>query len=213
MREVAELIESYGGDIRVTRRQNFILTGIPRERLDDVIGRVGEIGFPVERQRSLRVIDRMYRRPPLQLRGDPDQRPSSRPSSSGWSAISATRSRISKSISTDVPTRARSIGLAISVCRERPGADPTVEPLEAFRHHPARWTRARTPRSASRSCAECRRRWSKITVSRLVAGYLHAGCPTRLSRTFACGRRTRSLIGMTHDTADATPRRGGGVML
>ena len=37
-----------GGDIRLTRRQNFILTGIPRERLDEVIGRIGEIGFPLD---------------------------------------------------------------------------------------------------------------------------------------------------------------------
>ncbi len=48
MRQVAGLVESYGGDIRLTRRQNFILTGIPRERLDQVIGKVGEIGFPLD---------------------------------------------------------------------------------------------------------------------------------------------------------------------
>jgi ferredoxin-nitrite reductase len=48
MHQVADLVESYGGDIRLTRRQNFILTGIPRQRLDQVIGKVGEIGFPVD---------------------------------------------------------------------------------------------------------------------------------------------------------------------
>jgi len=48
MGQVASLVESYGGDIRLTRRQNFILTDIPRERLDEVIGRVGEIGFPLD---------------------------------------------------------------------------------------------------------------------------------------------------------------------
>jgi len=44
---LADLTESFGGDIRLTRRQNFILTGIPSERLDEVIARVGEIGFPL----------------------------------------------------------------------------------------------------------------------------------------------------------------------
>ena len=48
MVQLADLAESYGGDIRLTRRQNFILTGIPRERLDDVIGRNREIGFPID---------------------------------------------------------------------------------------------------------------------------------------------------------------------
>ena len=37
-----------GGDIRLTRRQNFILDSIPRRRLDEVVARVGEIGFPLD---------------------------------------------------------------------------------------------------------------------------------------------------------------------
>jgi ferredoxin-nitrite reductase len=48
MRELAGLAGEFGGDIRLTRRQNFIVTGIPRERLDEVIARVGEIGFPLD---------------------------------------------------------------------------------------------------------------------------------------------------------------------
>jgi sulfite reductase beta subunit-like hemoprotein len=44
---LADLAESYGGDIRLTRRQNFILTGIPEERLDEVIRAVEGIGFPL----------------------------------------------------------------------------------------------------------------------------------------------------------------------
>jgi ferredoxin-nitrite reductase len=47
MRELAELAGGFGGDIRLTRRQNFILTGIPQARLDEILGRVGEIGFPI----------------------------------------------------------------------------------------------------------------------------------------------------------------------
>jgi ferredoxin-nitrite reductase len=48
MRELAALAESVDGDIRLTRRQNFIVTGIPKDRLDEVIARVGEIGFPLD---------------------------------------------------------------------------------------------------------------------------------------------------------------------
>jgi sulfite reductase beta subunit-like hemoprotein len=45
---IADLASSFGGDIRLTRRQNFILTGIPAARLDETIAKVGEIGFPLE---------------------------------------------------------------------------------------------------------------------------------------------------------------------
>ncbi|MGH7907712.1 MAG: nitrite/sulfite reductase [Candidatus Binataceae bacterium] len=47
MRAIAELAADFGGDIRLTRRQNFIVTGIPKDRLDEVVGRIGEIGFPL----------------------------------------------------------------------------------------------------------------------------------------------------------------------
>jgi sulfite reductase beta subunit-like hemoprotein len=44
---IADLLDSFGGDLRLTRRQNFIVTGIPRARLDEVTGRIGEFGFPI----------------------------------------------------------------------------------------------------------------------------------------------------------------------
>ncbi len=44
---LGDLIDSFGGDFRITRRQNFIITGIPRERLEEIIQRVGELGFPL----------------------------------------------------------------------------------------------------------------------------------------------------------------------
>ena len=47
MRAIAAVAGAIGGDIRLTRRQNFIVAGIPRERLDETIARVGEIGFPL----------------------------------------------------------------------------------------------------------------------------------------------------------------------
>jgi ferredoxin-nitrite reductase len=37
-----------GGDVRVTRQQNFVLAGVPDDRVDEVVGRLGEIGFPLD---------------------------------------------------------------------------------------------------------------------------------------------------------------------
>ena len=48
MQQLAGIAAEIGGDIRLTRRQNFILTGIPKERLSEVVARVGEIGFPLD---------------------------------------------------------------------------------------------------------------------------------------------------------------------
>lgn len=48
MRRVADLAASYGGDIRLTRRQNFILGGIPGGRLEQIIAEAGEIGFQLD---------------------------------------------------------------------------------------------------------------------------------------------------------------------
>ncbi len=45
---LAGLADEIGGDIRLTRRQNFILTDIPAARLQEIINRVGELGFPLE---------------------------------------------------------------------------------------------------------------------------------------------------------------------
>jgi sulfite reductase beta subunit-like hemoprotein len=47
MRQLAAIASDIDGDIRLTRRQNFILTGIPRARLDEILARVGAIGFPI----------------------------------------------------------------------------------------------------------------------------------------------------------------------
>ena len=45
---IADLAASYGGDIRITRQQNFILTGVPAERADEVVGRLRELGFDLD---------------------------------------------------------------------------------------------------------------------------------------------------------------------
>jgi len=48
MEQIADLAESFGGGIRLTRQQNFILTGVPEASVADVVARVGRIGFPLE---------------------------------------------------------------------------------------------------------------------------------------------------------------------
>jgi sulfite reductase (ferredoxin) len=45
---VAELTESFGGDVRITRQQNFVVTGVPAEDVDAVVTRLEEIGFPLD---------------------------------------------------------------------------------------------------------------------------------------------------------------------
>jgi ferredoxin-nitrite reductase len=45
--EVADLVESFGGDIRLTRQQNLIVTGVPNEQVDAVLAQLDELGLPL----------------------------------------------------------------------------------------------------------------------------------------------------------------------
>src|SRR5436190_1170969 len=45
---LADLAESYGGDIRLTRQQNFIVTGVPNERVPEATAALEQIGFPLD---------------------------------------------------------------------------------------------------------------------------------------------------------------------
>ena len=45
---IADLAERYGGDIRLTRQQNFIVTGVPNESVDEVVAELERIGFPLD---------------------------------------------------------------------------------------------------------------------------------------------------------------------
>lgn len=44
---LADLVEMFGGDIRFTRQQNFIVTGVPTARIDEIVSAVETIGFPL----------------------------------------------------------------------------------------------------------------------------------------------------------------------
>jgi sulfite reductase beta subunit-like hemoprotein len=48
MLRLADLAESWGGEIRLTRRQNFILSHVPEERVEEVVREVGRLGFPLQ---------------------------------------------------------------------------------------------------------------------------------------------------------------------
>jgi len=45
---LADLAEELGGDVRVTRQQNFVLTAVPEARVDEVVTTLGELGFPLD---------------------------------------------------------------------------------------------------------------------------------------------------------------------
>lgn len=45
---VADLAEDVGGDVRVTRQQNFVLANVPAERVDEVVAGLEAIGFPLD---------------------------------------------------------------------------------------------------------------------------------------------------------------------
>jgi sulfite reductase (ferredoxin) len=46
--EIANVAAELGSDIRLARQQNFVLSNIPEKRVQEVIDRVGEIGFPLD---------------------------------------------------------------------------------------------------------------------------------------------------------------------
>src|SRR5216683_5374306 len=46
--QIADLAAEFGGAIRLARQQNFLITNVPEDRVDEVIRRVAEIGFPLD---------------------------------------------------------------------------------------------------------------------------------------------------------------------
>ncbi len=45
---IADLAERVGGDIRLTRQQNFVVTSVPEPDVDAVVAELAEIGFPLD---------------------------------------------------------------------------------------------------------------------------------------------------------------------
>jgi sulfite reductase beta subunit-like hemoprotein len=48
MLALADLAESLGGDIRITRQQNLVVTSVPDDRVDETVAALGEIGLPLD---------------------------------------------------------------------------------------------------------------------------------------------------------------------
>jgi len=46
--QIADLAAELGGDVRLARQQNFLITNVPADRVDEVIRRVAAIGFPLD---------------------------------------------------------------------------------------------------------------------------------------------------------------------
>jgi ferredoxin-nitrite reductase len=46
--QIADLAAEFGGDIRLARQQNFIVANVPEARVDEVIRRIADIGFPLD---------------------------------------------------------------------------------------------------------------------------------------------------------------------
>jgi sulfite reductase beta subunit-like hemoprotein len=44
----ADLADDLGGDVRVTRQQNFVVTNVPDRRVDETVARLTDIGFPLD---------------------------------------------------------------------------------------------------------------------------------------------------------------------
>jgi sulfite reductase (ferredoxin) len=47
MVQVAQVLREFGSEFRITREQNFILTDIPEAKVDTVVARIADIGFPL----------------------------------------------------------------------------------------------------------------------------------------------------------------------
>jgi ferredoxin-nitrite reductase len=45
---VAGLAEELGGDVRLTRQQNLVVTGVPDERVEEALARLAELGLPLQ---------------------------------------------------------------------------------------------------------------------------------------------------------------------
>src|SRR6266851_4915538 len=172
---VADLAESFGGDVRVTRQQNLIVTGVPNEQLDAVGAQLAELGLPLETNEIW----------------------ANSIACSGSSSISRRRSattwRSCASTSTAARTHARSTGSA-SLFSRRPPARTT----RASASRPMTSSCAGRSGPRHRSAAPCSGASQAKSSSPRSKGSCAAGSRvatrTRASRRSSAGCRMTSLV-------------------
>ncbi len=122
----------FGGDVRITRQQNFIVTGVPTAGSTRRSPRARRDRLPARRQPGARQLDRLHRRAALQLLGRRDEdaaRPADRPARG---ALRRRRSPSCGCTSTAARTRAPSTGSATSASRARPRATRAASRRQAY---------------------------------------------------------------------------------
>lgn len=53
LQRVADLVEDFGGDVRLTRQQNLVLGHVPGRRVEEIRARLAELGIPLDRGRAV----------------------------------------------------------------------------------------------------------------------------------------------------------------
>jgi ferredoxin-nitrite reductase len=200
MRDLADAVESFGGDIRLTRRQNFILTGIPAARLDEVVARVGEIGFPLE-------ANGLYASS-IGCIGDPHCNYAVTPTKEKLATVIA---RLVEQFGNDVAGLKLNLDGCPHACAQHwtgdiglqgtTGRGPNGEPLEAFDVI----LRGGLGRDAAIGKPVLRRVPSarvEDTVARLFAGYLAGRLPDESFAKFCVRLADDALIRIANGTAD-----------
>ena len=185
MLAVADLAESVGGDVRLTRQQNFVVTNVPEARVDEAVAALAEIGFPLDVNRVRGDLARLHRRAALQLRGHRDEDAARRARPAPRGALRR-RDRRPEAPPRRLPARLRP---PLGRRHRLPGHDRARRARRAaagLRHLPARRPR---PGLGDRAAGVPARadRGARRAVDGLVAGWLAARRRARSSARSATG--------------------------
>ena len=154
---IASLARSVGGDVRLTKQQNLIVTGVPEARLDEAKAELADIGFPVDANQLRATGIAVHRRATLQLRGHGDEVAHARVAGAPGGAVGcATRfvprepGRLPARLRAALGRRHRSDGNHRARSRRRRRASG-VRPVPAWRRGPGTGDRAAAWFAACRS--------------------------------------------------------------
>ena len=200
MREIAALTASSAA-ISASRGGKTLSSPVSRRaQLDDVIAQVGEIGFPLE-------ANGLYASS-IGCIGDPHCNYAVTPTKTKLATIIerlvnqfGDAGRRPQAESRRMPPRVRAaLDRRYRLARHhQPRTCGRADGSHSTSSCAAGW--ARTRQSASRSCAACRRRWSKITSSRLFASYLERREPDETFTHFCVRTSDADLISIASGNA------------